>query len=1108
MSTPTADTSAPVTPAERPATRLRGWLFWLRAVFVLSLFPLVFALAGLVMLIEREITSPSWVSDQIIARAAALSDGTTLAFGEITLRIGRDLHPTVRLVDTRLVDEGGLILTRVPVVEALISPRGLIFRQELLVQEVRLIGAQLNLRRAADGALSFGFAGSAATQGMAAAGDGGAARSLPGLLAQIDSLLERPALAALEGVRARGLILNYDDARAGRSWIIDGGSVTLDLRNQQTSLRGDFALLSGRAEVTSVSLSYNRPRASQIAQVAMTLSDAVASDLASQSPALGFLRDVDAPLTASLRSSLDSDGALGPVNAVLDIGAGVLRPNPATAPLAFDGANAYFAYDPIRDHLAVTEVTLDTDWGTFRAEGDAYLREFRNGLPRALLAQLRLRDIALNPPGFFDVPPKLESASADLRLRFDPFTLELGELVIIDGDSRMVAKGAARAVPAGWDLALDAQIDQMTPTRFVDFWPNGMKPGSRNWFATRVTGGELHNLTLGLRRSPAQAAQLAVSYEFRDNQVQFMRSMPPIQDAAGVASIMDNQFTVSLDRGVMVPPQGGPVVLDGSSFTVLDMRQNPSPALLRLQTDSTVTAAMSVLNQPPFNYVDKAGLDVAVADGRALAEGEIRWPLQPRPDPGLITVQMRADLARVRSTALVPGRTLIAPALTVTANRQGISIAGPLQIGAVTATGTWSQRFGDPSAPGSEIAATVVLSQDFLDEFNIALPPGTFSGRGAGNLSMRLVPGAAPTFTLRSDLIGLRAALAPVGWVKPAQTAGTLLVDGRLGARPEVTRLEIAGPGLRARGAVGLRGDGSLDAARFSQVSIGNWFDAPVTLRGRGPGQLPGVEIDGGTLDLRRASFAEATTEGGPVTVRLDRLQITEGIALTGFAGDFRAAEGFRGEFSARINGNAPVTGTVAPRNGRVAVRLRSIDAGRALRAAGLVDTMREGALDLTLLPAPDDPDSYNGALTMQNIRMRDAPAMAALLDAISVFGLIQQLDGQGLAFEEVAASFRLTPAQIIITEASAVGPGLGISADGFYRLASRELDVQGVVSPFFAVNGIGSFLTRPGEGLIGFNYTVSGTTEAPRVEVNPLSMLTPGMFRDIFRRPPPEVSE
>jgi hypothetical protein len=63
---------------------------------------------------------------------------------------------------------------------------------------------------------------------------------------------------------------------------------------------------------------------------------------------------------------------------------------------------------------------------------------------------------------------------------------------------------------------------------------------------------------------------------------------------------------------------------------------------------------------------------------------------------------------------------------------------------------------------------------------------------------------------------------------------------------------------------------------------------------------------------------------------------------------------------------------------------------------------------------------------------------------------------------------------------------------------------MQGVISPIYLLNGIGSILTRPGEGLFGFRYRLTGTAEDPVVSVNPLSILTPGMFRDMFRAAPP----
>ena len=64
------------------------------------------------------------------------------------------------------------------------------------------------------------------------------------------------------------------------------------------------------------------------------------------------------------------------------------------------------------------------------------------------------------------------------------------------------------------------------------------------------------------------------------------------------------------------------------------------------------------------------------------------------------------------------------------------------------------------------------------------------------------------------------------------------------------------------------------------------------------------------------------------------------------------------------------------------------------------------------------------------------------------------------------------------------------------------------MISPIYLVNGVGQILTRRGEGLFGFNYRVTGTAEAPNVAVNPLSVLTPGMFRELFRQRPPNLKD
>jgi len=209
----------------------------------------------------------------------------------------------------------------------------------------------------------------------------------------------------------------------------------------------------------------------------------------------------------------------------------------------------------------------------------------------------------------------------------------------------------------------------------------------------------------------------------------------------------------------------------------------------------------------------------------------------------------------------------------------------------------------------------------------------------------------------------------------------------------------------------------------------------------------------------------------------------------------------------AKVNDTAVVQGTVAPSKAGSAVRITSQDAGAVLAAAGIFTTARGGALDLSLIPTGPE-GYYTGSAKATDLRVVDAPVLAALLSAISVVGILEQLNGDGLVFSQADADFRLTPEAVEVTRGAAVGLSLGVSMAGLYYINDQRLRLQGVVSPFYLLNGIGAILTRRGEGLFGFNYKLRGTADAPRISVNPLSILTPGMFREIFRRPPPTIKD
>ena len=110
------------------------------------------------------------------------------------------------------------------------------------------------------------------------------------------------------------------------------------------------------------------------------------------------------------------------------------------------------------------------------------------------------------------------------------------------------------------------------------------------------------------------------------------------------------------------------------------------------------------------------------------------------------------------------------------------------------------------------------------------------------------------------------------------------------------------------------------------------------------------------------------------------------------------------------------------------------------------------------------------------------------------------------ITVESCLADFVNLLDQIKFDRASVFGPSICISLEGYYAKATNKLNMQGVLSPLYVVNAIGSIFTRKGEGLLGFNYRLKGSADRPEVLVNPLSIFTPAIFREIFRRPVPNL--
>ncbi len=1097
----------------------------LGARLILAFLALSLLFGGLA-LSGRPIPLPTWIvaeiEDRLNASIEELMPATSASVGAIDITLGTDLIPRLRLSDMRLLTARGQPLLTLPETRLTLDPASLI-QGQLHARRITVNGARIALRRDADGRidLAMGSGGAAVSQTR---------KSAPGsdwfsaLFGAADRALALPALSKLQIVEADALSLSLTDLRAGRTWTLGDGRLRLD--NRPHELAGELSATlqaTGPIPARAILTLITEKKAGR-ARIDARMEHIPAADLAAQTAVLEWLKVLDAPISGQLAATIDRAG-LSVLSGQLEVGKGVLQPRRTTTPLAFDRATLALRYDPAAGRIVLSDMQVESPTVRLKAQGQSYLMA-ANGQPMtgplsgrrpdAFLGQLAFSDVSIDPEGLFTAPVEFSKGALDVRLQLDPFALQIGQLSLSDTGRHVLLSGRVAAERDGWRSALDVSLDRVTRDGLLRLWPLNAVPPTRTWVESNLLDGLLTDVKATFRSTPGSEPRLHLKYSFAEASLRVLPTLPPVQGARGYSTLTGTTYTLVLSHGQVTPTEGGEIDFAGSVFSVPDITAKPARGQVTLQTTSELTAMLSLLDQPPFRFLTKAKLPVALGQGLAILQTRMSLPLGGKLTVADVDYTVSGVVRDFSTDHFVKGKTITAPELAVSATPQGLIIAGPGKIGDVPFDVTLTQKFAvpgiDPSATvafPTVIEGTATLSATTVREFGLGLPAGMVSGSGPANVQVTVPREGVPKMVLRSDLAGIGLTIPELGWTKSPNAGGKFEADLQLGTRPLVERLLLSGAGLEAVGTASFRAGGGLEAVRFSRVKLNDWLDAPVEIIGRGANRAVGLAVTGGFVDLRRVPERRRPSDGAkgsPLSLQLDRLQVSDGIALTGLRGEFSLSGGFGGEFQASVNGAAPITGAVTSVRQGTAVRVRSEDAGAVMAAAGVFASARGGSLDLTLIPRATA-GHYDGRADITDIRVRDANVLAELLNAVSVVGILDQLNDTGIVFTTADADFVLTPDAVQVTKAAAIGASLGVSMAGMYRTTDKGLQLQGVISPIFLVNGLGALVSRRGEGLFGFNYALRGTADAPEVQVNPLSILTPGMFREIFRTPAPVLS-
>lgn len=199
---------------------------------------------------------------------------------------------------------------------------------------------------------------------------------------------------------------------------------------------------------------------------------------------------------------------------------------------------------------------------------------------------------------------------------------------------------------------------------------------------------------------------------------------------------------------------------------------------------------------------------------------------------------------------------------------------------------------------------------------------------------------------------------------------------------------------------------------------------------------------------------------------------------------------------------------------GKTTLRIEAGDAGAALRAFNIYETMQGGTLTVTgqpMNPSLRGAGDISGTGRIDNFKVVDAPVLAQLLSAMSLPGLLQLLGNDGVNFTRLEAQFdwlwRPKGSMYVLRDGRTSGNALGLTFEGVVDSAAGTSDLSGTIVPISDINRLIGNIPLVGDILAGgaggavfaATYTIKGPSKTPRVTVNPLAALTPGILRKIL---------
>jgi hypothetical protein len=1095
--------------------------------------------------------------------------GFSVDIGDAIVRLSERGGLEFRLTDIRITDEDGDVVGRASLAGVGLSAKALLSGR-IAPSRVDLIEPRILVSRNEDGRLSLSFTpeGSATRPAPAAGKVSSAPSKEPSASSSNDQSVRRIDLARmfaeaagrarrqegaasfLQEIGFKDAYVVYDSHSQRSTWQVPEFHIRVDHKQKRSVISGEGAVATPAGPWTFGFRTEDSQKA-QAVRLDVTIKDLIPGSL-TQGAHFAMLKGLDFPVSGNGGIEFSRDGEIQHSHFSLDLESGRLSPPWLDKPLFTLGASRFdVRYDGDKQKFDLGPSRLS--WGGSHA---VIAGTIVNGatLDRPVQGWVfDLRTVSgLLAAEDLKVPPlQIDKWVIRGRIGPDPGYCRMEEFNLQAGAAQVTMNGTVSSTASGIDASLDGQISPMPVQTLKALWPNSLAPRTREWMGANITRGTLKSgsFRLATHRDAAAGAgsagnpqdrRLSLTLEGADVDITYMKGMPPIEAPRALLRVEGSDVEVTIPEASIAAAQGRRVGLKTGRLFATNIDTEHPLAEISLRAQSPLQAVLDLVEQNPSALAGDIGTRLAGFDGKVDGQMRMTLPLGGEITANDMKLEGKARVTEGRAKNIIGPHDISGATLNFDLTEKSMDVRGDMLLGGVNIKVGWQRLVGVPDAQQPPVKLTAKLDNSDRAQLDLDLNHMVQGEVPVEVTVQRREQQDAPHVHFVADLTGAELILDDIAWRKPAGRPASLEFDAVKGNanQVELQNFKLIGDNVAIDGAVVLGSDHHPKEFSFPQFSVNVVTNLQVhgTMR---PGRVWDVKAQGKTFDgkdlfntlisfgqlsdrphlsarerpgLDLVAEVDTVLGASDTTIRSIKLKLQK-----------RSERMTMLDLRGTLDGGKVLAARLRPDPGRARLLVAdTADAGQALKLVGFYSNMIGGTADLEVNLDAKGAAERSGVLAIRNFRVLGDPIISEVLQtqddgrpAIDNGRRGRRVVREQFEFERLRAPFSMGNGQFVLDNAQVTGPMVGATMRGKIDYKSQRLQLGGTYIPLSGVNRsfapipiLGPLLTGPrGEGVLGITFAIEGPMAEPQVIVNPLSMVMPGIFREIFQMTPENPS-